>query len=60
MTMQPAYYQGRRYHVFRASSHPVNYIYVFVRQDSRHDNPVLRLAHTEAYWRTPSPTGTMS
>lgn len=53
---QPAYYLGRRYHMFRAMSHPVNYTYVFVRQNSRpigrmRDSRQLRLAHTEAYWR---------
>jgi len=54
---QPAYYLGRRYHTMRATSHPVNYTYVFVRQGRFNSvgrfypTPRTRLAHTEAYWR---------
>lgn len=51
----PAYYQGRRVHVFRAKSHPVTYVYTWVRHS--HVSPVsgkkwsrLYLAKTDAFW----------
>ena len=49
--MTPAYYLGRRVHVFRATSHPATYTYTWVRETSRHGNQVLRLAKADAYWR---------
>lgn len=53
---QPAYYLGRRVHVFHASSHPVTYVYMFVRQNNRpigrmRDSRQFRLAHTSAFWQ---------
>ena len=68
---QPAYYLGRRVHVFHASSHPVTYVYTFVKQQ-RTSAPtaagrrlttrkaVTRLAKADAYRQLPAGRGNRS
>jgi hypothetical protein len=42
---QPAYYLGRRIHVFRPDSHPAVYVYTYVRQQVT-SAPGLKGSHT--------------